>query len=138
MRYAAFLLAMLVLPAIVMADGLATSVCVLDKAEYEKLAKEYGETAKIPTEVLWNASVLKGCFLKESCDATFEREGESYRLLASRQGTGEQAIYSISQEVKGKASRLVCVGTVGLDEVKKDRENDRYVVVLRAGNFEKQ
>ncbi len=137
MKWTAFLLAVLLLPLIAIADGLATSICVLDTPAYERLVKEFGDTAKIPTDVLWKAAVHRE-FLKDSCDTTFKREGESYRLLASRHGTQGQTIYSISQEVEGKASHLVCVGTVGTNEAKKDLADDPFVVILREGNFLKQ
>ena len=131
MKWTAFLFAILLLPIFALADAGATSICVLDTPTYEKLLKEYGETAKIPTGELWAAAVHRG-FIKESYDSTFKREDHSYRLLAARQGT--QVIYSVS-EGEEKLSRLLCVGTVGLDEAKKDRGSDPYVVVLRTGNF---
>lgn len=52
----AFLVALLLLPAIAAADGMATAICVLPKATYAELVKKHGTAAKIPTDVLWRSA----------------------------------------------------------------------------------
>ncbi len=121
------------------ADALATSVCVIEKAKFEELAKEAGTVEKISTEKLWAAGFCG--YLGENLCVRIEREGRAFELLASRGKTG--TIYSLSarpaeKAVEGKApaAQLVSVGVIAQnEEVKKDWKADAFVVVLRSGNF---
>lgn len=116
------------------ADALALSVCVLDKATFDSLLKQYGSVKKIPTADLWQKSVYKTFMDKSDGLATeFTHEQKSYKLLASR--IEGKVLYSVAIG-QDKDSRLVAAGSIPPgQEAKENTDGESFVVVARSGNF---
>jgi hypothetical protein len=71
-------LAVVLFPALVRADGLATAACVLDRATFDKLAPVPGAMAKVPTPELLKATLAFGV-LGDSYAGSFKVGAQTYR-----------------------------------------------------------
>lgn len=140
MKVISALILFLAIPLIGLADGLATSVCVLEKVQFDKVVNITGDITKVASGDLW-ASSLKTGFMGESPDRTlrleFSQEGKRFNLhVTELKGKTLYAILNITDKAK---ETLVASGEIAKGrEVKEAVAGEPFVVVIRTGNFLKK
>ena len=128
---------LMLLPSLAFGDALATSICVLTKSEVDSLIKESGSIRKVATQQLWKQSIYReyiGGKATSSVSAEFKNGDRSLRLLATRLNKGK-VLYSICDVSTPDKEMLVGAGTILSGEIKKNTDDEPFVVVLRVGNF---
>ena len=123
-----------------LADGLATSVCVLEQGQFDNLVKGAGDITKVASGDLWAASLKTGFIGKAPDKAVrleFSHEGRLFRLHAAEQeGRTLYAVLNITDKAN---EILAAAGEIARgSEVKEGVGGERLVVVVRTGNFLKK
>jgi len=128
----------LLIPSVVLADELATSICVLTKSDVDALVKKSGSIKKVPTRQLWDKAVYRGYIgdkVGSRVSAEFKHGDRQLRLLATRPKKAK-VLYSVRDvSTPGKETLVGAGAIVSGEETKKDTDGESYVVVVRVGNF---
>ena len=119
-------------------DALATSICVLPKSTVDELIRESGSIQKVTTRQLWDSSLYRGYIggrAGSKVSVEFKSGDQELHLLATRL-TKEKVLYSIRGASASEKQVLVGAGVILLgQEIKKNTDDESFVVVLRVGNF---
>ena len=126
------------IPSVAFGDALATSICVLPTATAEELIKESGSIQKVTTRQLWDSSLYRGFIgyrARSTVSVGFKSADQELRLLATRLKEGK-VLYSIRGATASEKDVLIGAGVIlSGQEIKKNTDDEPFVVVLRVGNF---
>ena len=133
------LILLLAIPYMACADGMATSVCVMDKVQFDKLVQSTGNVAKVDIRVLWSSSLTTG--MSKAPDKVvkleFACQGKQFRLHVTE--LENKTLYAILNVTEKTNERLVASGEIPKGrEVKETVDGEPFVVVVRTGNFLKK
>jgi hypothetical protein len=130
----------LALPLAAFADGLATSICVLEENQFANLVRKEGDITRVAIGDVWNSS-LKTHIIGKAPDKTanleFAQGGKQFRLWATEME--DKTIYAILNITDKAREILVASGEIAKGkETKETVIGEPFVVVVRTGNFLKQ
>jgi hypothetical protein len=126
------------MPAVVLADAMATCIAVFDAGTYRAITAT-NSAGKVAEGDLYTKSVFHGYFGsrgqgKDDVSADFTWDKRQYRLLIGRRET--KTIYSVTLTMTNQAPKLVAVGEITNGaEARGDAKGDPFVVVIRDGNY---
>ena len=129
---------LVLMPAVVLADAMATCIAVFDAGTYRAITAT-NNAGKVAEGDLFAKSAFHGYFGsrgqgKDDVSVDFTWDKRQYRLLIGRRET--KTIYSIMLTMPNQGPQLVAVGEITKGaEARADAKGDPFVVVIRDGNY---
>jgi len=130
---------LVLMPAAVFADAMATCITVFDAATFRDMTAT-NAIGQVADGDLFTKSIFHDYFGakgKDDVSADFTWDGKQYRLLVGRRET--KTIYTVLLMTANQPTQVVAVGEIQRlplpKEIKNDPKGDPFVVVIRSGNY---